>query len=243
MKWRCLLVDDEPPALHVLRSYIISMPMLEIAGECHHAMDAFQFLQQHEVDLIFLDIQMPQLLGTDFIRALPHPPKVIFTTAHREHALEGFDLNAVDYLLKPISFERFLKATHKALHVDQRSVGIRPDSIQVANERFLYFRADRKMVKVMMKDIAYIESLKDYVKIQGGSQSVITKQTITAVQEMLPANDFIRIHRSFIVALNKINSYSPHVVFIGKDELPIGPLYRDEVISRLAKSNGERLTH
>ncbi len=237
MKWRCLLVDDEPPALNVLRTYIASMPMLEIAGECHHAMEAFQFLQQHEVDMIFLDIQMPQLLGTDFIRALPHPPKVIFTTAHREHALEGFDLNAVDYLLKPISFERFLKATHKALHADQKLTIAKSDSSYVENERFLYFRADRKMVKVMTNEVRYVESLKDYVKIYSNSNPLVTKQTITAVEEMLPSEDFIRIHRSFIVALNKINSYSPHAVFIGKDEIPIGPLYREEVMKRLSKKS------
>jgi DNA-binding LytR/AlgR family response regulator len=238
MKLKCLLVDDEPPALDVLRTYIASTPALEVVGECHHAMEAFDFLQHHEVDLIFLDIQMPQLQGTAFVRTLPNPPKVIFTTAHREYALEGFDLNAVDYLLKPIPFDRFLKAVHKALHTEQKPFTIKPDTSTVENERFLYFRADRKMVKVMMKEIRYIESLKDYVKVFDQTAPIITKQTITAVEEMLPADDFIRVHRSFIVALDKITSFSPHAVFIGKEEIPIGPLYRDKVVKRL--SNGFR---
>lgn len=232
MKLRCLLVDDEPPALNVLRTYIASTPMLELAGECHHAIEAFDFLQHHEVDMIFLDIQMPQLLGTDFVKALPNPPKIIFTTAYRDYALEGFDLNAVDYLLKPVSFERFLKATHKALHMDQKPPVLKTESSQTGNDRFLYFRADRKMVKVMVNEIRYVESLKDYVKIYAGTQPLITKQTITSLEEMLPADDFVRVHRSFIVALNKINSYTQHAVFIGKDEIPVGPLFREEVAKR-----------
>jgi len=234
MKMKCLLVDDEPPALDVLRNYIEATPSLEITGECHHGMEAFEFMQHHEVDLVFLDIQMPKLLGTDLIKALPHPPKVIFTTAHREYAADGFDLNAVDYLLKPFSLDRFLKAVHKAQQAEHKQAIANTNSVQNENERFLYFRADRKMVKVMVDDIQYVESLKDYVKIITPLQTVITKQTIKAVEEMLPGDDFIRVHRSFIVAVNKINSYTPHAVFIQKEEIPIGPLYRNEVTKSLS---------
>lgn len=234
MKIRCLIVDDEPPALEVLRSHIANTPLLEVAGECHNAMGAFDFLQRQPVDLLFLDIQMPKLLGTDLVKALSDPPKVIFTTAHREYALDGFDLNAVDFLLKPISFDRFLKAVQKAMHTDIRL----PKSDEPAESpRFLYFRADRKMVKVFIDDVTHIEGLKDYVKIYNGSTQLITKQTITAVEEMLPAEEFIRVHRSFIVSLNKITSFSPHAVFIGKEEIPIGPLYRSEVQKRLTTNN------
>jgi DNA-binding LytR/AlgR family response regulator len=227
MKIRCLIVDDEPPALDVLRSHIANTPMLEVAGECHNAMGAFDFLQHQHVDLVFLDIQMPRLLGTDLVKALSDPPRIIFTTAHREYAMDGFDLNAVDFLLKPISFDRFLKAVQKAVHAD-----LRPQKFEEPGTeppRFLYFRADRKMVKVLLDDISYVEGLKDYVKIHTGLQQLITKQTIMAVQDMLPTDEFIRVHRSFIVSINKITSFSQHAVFIGKEELPIGPLYRNEV--------------
>lgn len=235
-KFRCLLVDDEPPALEILRTYIDTTPSLEVVGECHHALAAFEFLRQHPVDLLFLDIQMPRLLGTEFLKTLTNPPRVIFTTAHRDYAVEGFELGAVDYLLKPYSLERFLRAVHKVLDLEQRIAPATPrkETLHSDDDRFLYVRADRKMVKIMVDEILYIESLKDYVKIVT-SRQVITKQTITALEEMLPEQDFVRIHRSFIVALKKIDSYSHHAVFMGKTELPVGPLYRQDIMKRLSK--------
>jgi DNA-binding LytR/AlgR family response regulator len=233
MKMKCLLVDDEPPALDVLRKYIEATPSLEVMGICHQGMDAFEFIQHHTVDLIFLDIQMPKLLGIDLIKALPHPPKVIFTTAHREYAADGFDLNAIDYLLKPYSLDRFLKAIHKAQVGEHKPTETKTESFHLESDPFLYFRANRKMVKVMVSDILYIESLKDYVKIITRTETIITKQTIRAIEEMLPADHFIRIHRSFIVAFGKINSYSSQSVFVQKNEIPLGPLYRNETLKRL----------
>jgi DNA-binding LytR/AlgR family response regulator len=233
-KLRCLLVDDEPPALEILRTYIDATPMLEIAGECHHAMAAFEFIQNNTVDLIFLDINMPKLTGTDFLRALPSPPKVIFTTAHRDYAVDGFELGAVDYLLKPYSLDRFLRAVHRAINPEQKhAAATNKETLTTENERFLYVRADRKMVKIMVEEIRYIESLKDYVRIFLPERQVITKQTITALEEMLPEHDFTRIHRSFIVAVDKIDSYNLNAVFIGKTELPVGPLYKHELAKRL----------
>lgn len=231
MKLRCLIVDDEPPALDVLRSHIANTPMLEVAGECHNAMGAFDFLQRQQVDLLFLDIQMPKLSGTELLKALTAPPKVIFTTAHREYAMDGFDLNAVDFLLKPISFDRFLKAVQKAVQTEVRPT--KTDESAVESPRFLYFRADRKMVKVFINDITHIESLKDYVKIYCGNTPLITKQTIMAVEEMLPAEEFMRVHRSFIVAINKVTSFTQHSVFVGREEIPVGPLYRGHSFERL----------
>ncbi len=233
-KFSCLLVDDEPPALEILNHYISETPLLEVVKECHHAMAAFEFLQQHHVDLIFLDVQMPRLLGTELLRSLPHAPKVIFTTAYRDYAVEGFELGAIDYLLKPYSFDRFLRAVHKVLDLEQR---IPPPAAIATNssERFLYVRADRKMVKVMVDDIRYIESLKDYVRIFVRDQQIITKQTITALEEMLPENEFMRIHRSFIVALKKVDSYDHHSLFVSKTELPVGPLYKQEIMKRLSR--------
>jgi DNA-binding LytR/AlgR family response regulator len=232
-KLRCLLVDDEPPALDILRTYIDATPMLEIAGECHHAMAAFEFIQNNSVDLIFLDINMPKLTGIDFLRALPSPPKVIFTTAHRDYAVDGFELGAVDYLLKPYSLDRFLRAVHRAINPEQKHAATNKETLTTETERFLYVRADRKMVKIMVDDIRYIESLKDYVRIFLPDRQVITKQTITALEEMLPEHDFTRIHRSYIVAVNKIDSYNLNAVFIGKTELPVGPLYKHELAKRL----------
>lgn len=233
-KFRCLLVDDEPPALEVLRHYIEATPMLEIIHECNHAIGAFEYLRMNPVDLIFLDVQMPKLLGTELLKSLNHPPKVIFTTAFRDYAVEGFELGAIDYLLKPYSFDRFLKAVHKVLELEQKTTGVKEQPV-VSTERFLYVKADRKMVKVMIDDILYVESLKDYVRIFTGERQIITKQTITALEDMLPDDDFVRIHRSFIVSIRKIDSYNQHAVFVKKSELPIGPLYKLDIMKRLSK--------
>ncbi|HWA36205.1 MAG TPA: LytTR family DNA-binding domain-containing protein [Cyclobacteriaceae bacterium] len=229
-KIRCLIVDDEPLAIEVLRQYIVSTPQFEIAGECLNALAAFEFLQKENVDVMFLDIQMPRLLGTDLIKSLPNPPRVIFTTAHRDFALDGFELGALDYLLKPITFERFLKSVYKLTHGTTSSA---PERNEFPTERFLYFRSDRKMIKVTLNDILYIESLKDYVKIVTTRGQVITKQSISSVEAMLPDKEFVRIHRSFIIALNKVDSFTATDVMIGKVDLPVGPLYRHETTRRI----------
>lgn len=226
---RCLLVDDEPPALEILRTYINTLPGLEIVGECHHAIAAFEFLQNHETDIIFLDIKMPQLLGTDLLKAIPQPPKIIFTTAHRDYAIEGFELGAVDYLLKPYSLDRFLKAVHRALGRESSKT----ESHLPSNDRFLYIRADRKMVKVIVEEILYIESMKDYIRIFLCNGQIITKQTITAIEAMLPQEEFMRVHRSFIVSQKRISAYNQNSIFIGKVELPVGPLYKQNLMKRL----------
>jgi len=240
-KITCLAVDDEPLALSILEKYIRSVANLELVGSCQNAVQALQLLQQHKVDLIFLDIQMPQIMGTDFIRTLKKSPKVIFTTAFRKYAIEGFELDAVDYLLKPISFERFLKAVNKVLQTNLDA----PDSIYHMNESVsqsapahLYFRVDRKMVKVFLHDILYIEGFSDYVKIITSSKTLITKQLISALEETLPKDIFIRIHRSFIISINKINSYNADIIVIGNAELPICRLFKQNVMKKLQmKSN------
>ncbi|RNI29165.1 LytR/AlgR family response regulator transcription factor [Rufibacter latericius] len=230
MKIKCLLVDDEPPAQAVLQSHIASLPMLQLVGQCHNAIAALEELQRQPIDLMFLDIKMPQLLGTHFLRTLRHPPKVIFTTAYPEYALEAFDLDVVDYLLKPISFERFLRAIQKIQQPElSGATTSAPHTQHASSERFLYFRVDRKMVKVMVSDILYIESLKDYVRIVTTSKQIVPKQTISSLEEMLPEESFARIHRSYIVALDKVDSFSPcHVEVMGK-ELPVGRNYRQEM--------------
>jgi len=175
MKLKCLLVDDEPEALEVLASYIEMTDHLELIAKCENAMQALQVLHQQKPDLMFLDIKMPKLLGTDFLRSLQNPPPVIFTTAYREYALDGFELNVVDYLLKPISFDRFLKAVNKVSKTEITN-NTPVQTIPATGEKtFLYFRHDRKMVKVMTNDILYIESVKDYIKIVTRSTKPLNK--------------------------------------------------------------------
>ena len=232
MKLRCLLVDDEPPALQILASYVGSLDNLELTGKCFNAFEAMQVLQRTPVDIIFLDIHMPRLLGTEFIRTLRNPPKVIFTTAHKDYALEGFELDAVDYLLKPFSLERFIRAINKI--VDGGLANEEENVMPAAGEAFLYFRVDRKMVKVGLEEIMYIESLKDYIRIvRTGQTPLLVKQSISHAEEMLPGNLFVRIHRSFIVSLKKVTAYTQHDVEIGGVEIPIGKLYKER-IGRLA---------
>lgn len=230
MRLRCLLVDDEPPAIEVIKTFAAAVPALDVVGTCRHAVEAFHFLQSQEVDLMFLDIQMPQLTGLELIKTLKQPPKVIFTTAHRDHALEAFEINALDYLLKPISFERFLKAIQKAVDLD---VKLAEPPTEDATEEFLFFKSDRKMMKVLLNQILFVESLKDYVKIITRDKQLITKLTITSLEAMLPPSKFIRVHRSFIVAQQAVDSFSNNSLFIGKHEIPLGPLYRLDTINKL----------
>lgn len=225
----CLAVDDEPPALEVLKKFIASVHTLELAAACTDAIEAINFLQSKPVDLIFLDIQMPELLGTDFIRALKNPPKVIFTTAFRKYAIEGFELDAVDYLLKPISFDRFLRAVSKVMQTPLSETRIEDETQNKKSNGYINFRSDRKMIKVALDDILFIESIKDYIKVITATGTIITKQSISSVEEMLPKEMFIRIHRSYIVSLNRIDSYNHELVWVAKKELPISRMYRHEV--------------
>lgn len=243
MTIRCLLVDDEPPALEVLQSYIDMIDGLEVVGKCANAIQAFSRLQETPaagvpVDLMFLDIKMPKLLGTDFLRSLRQPPKVIFTTAYRDYAVDGYELDVVDYLLKPISFERFLRAVSKVMKTEAvasvssplPALPLEKPNTVTPNNAFLYFRADRKMVKVFTHEIVYVESLKDYVKIVTTTgKPLVVKQSITSVEAMLPEADFVRIHRSFIVALAKVKAYTPTHIDVDGQELPIGRLYQKDV--------------
>ncbi|HEY0896798.1 MAG TPA: LytTR family DNA-binding domain-containing protein [Sphingobacteriaceae bacterium] len=227
-KVKCLIVDDEPPAIDLLKTYITSVSELDLAGSCANAVEALSFLKNKPVELLFLDVQMPQLLGTDFVRTLKNPPKIIFTTAYREFALEGFELDAVDYLLKPISFERFLKAVNKVLQTNLEGPAAAAEQ-SVKPDAYIYFRTDRKMVKVFLDDILYVESLKDYIKVITNSRQIITKQAISVLEDMLPPDQFLRIHRSYLIAVKKIESFTADDIQIGSKELPIGRMYHHEV--------------
>ena len=222
-KWQCLIVDDEPPAINILKNYIEALDYLEIIGTCNNALRAIEILNSRKVDLMFLDINMPKLLGTQLLKSIQHPPEVIFTTAHKDYAIEAFELDAIDYLLKPVSFERFMKAVNKFCQINT----IKSDTYS-ASPGFLYFRADRRMVKVFLKDITYIESYKDYVVIhRQNDENLKVKYAISSVENMLPQNLFLRIHRSFIVSVKKVTAFTNNDVEIGKRELPIGKSYAD----------------
>ena len=228
-KIKCLVIDDELPAREILKKHINGVQALELSGTCSNAVEAISFLKDTKVDLLFLDIQMPHLLGTNFLRTLKNPPKVIFTTAYRKYAVEGFELDAVDFLLKPISFERFLKGVNKILQMNllaNSEMTVSTENHTDSVPPFLYFRANRKMVKVQFCDILYIEGLSDYIKIITVNKTIVTKHVLASLEEMLPSNEFIRIHKSFIIAINKIESFNADSVEIGKKEIPVGRLFK-----------------
>lgn len=237
MRCTCIIVDDEPPAIKILKKYVESVNQLEVVGTCNNAFQAIEILNSEKIDLMFLDINMPKLMGTELIKTLKYPPKVIFTTAHKDYAIEAFDLDAVDYLLKPVSFERFLKAVNKFCHISN----VQTD-LSDKGSGFLYFRSDRKMIKVLIEDILYIESLKDYIVIHRKDNSDLrVKQTLSSVENMLPQNLFLRIHRSFIVSIDKVTAYTKNDVEIGKIELPFGRNY-SEILKKLAPNNNNFLS-
>ncbi len=243
-----MIVDDEPLALDVLETFISRLDNLELVCRCHNAVEAYNCLQSEQIDLMFLDIQMPKLTGIDFLKSLAHPPKVIFTTAYRDYAVEGFELNVVDYLLKPIAFERFLKAVSRVTSPEQPAAAI-PAAVptetapvvsvagQDYKEAFIYLKSDKKLVKVMLSDILYIESLKDYIRVKTEAKEIISYQKISFLEEKLPAGKFLRIHRSYIVALDKIQAFSASAVDIGKSEIPIGRFYKNDVLQVLNQNN------
>jgi len=238
MKIRCLLIDDEPPALEVLESHISCINCLEIVGQCKNAIEAIDILHRNQVDIIFLDIKMPKMLGTDFLKNLSHPPKVIFVTAYRDYAVEGYELNAVDYLLKPVSFERFVKAITKVkLMMGQETTSMVTDH-KSNNEPFVYMKADKIMNKVYINDIVYIESWKDFIKIYlSGGKNLLVKQSLSSMENMLSKHKFLRIHRSYIVSINKISGYKNLSLQINSTEVPIGRLYKQAVMDKLQAVN------
>lgn len=233
-----LIVDDEPLAIDVLETYIEQVSDLNIVAKCTNALEANEVLRKEDIDLLFLDIQMPQITGIDFLKSLSNPPMVIFTTAYSNYALEGFDLNALDYLLKPISQDRFMKAVNKALEqydlTHQSSGSSNSEAFESSGEDFFFVKADKKLVKVKYDDILYIEGLKDYVIIRMREGRVITLQTMKSLEEKLPSGQFKRIHRSYIVSLDKINAVVGNMVEVTEKgqtkTLPVGKNYRDELL-------------
>jgi DNA-binding LytR/AlgR family response regulator len=235
MSLTCIIVDDEPLAIEIVEAYLGKIEQIKLLGKFRNAIDAFAFLQEQSVDLIFLDIQMPKLSGLDFIRTLKNPPKVIFTTAYRDYAIEGFELEVVDYLLKPIPFDRFLKAVAKVLHQPTPALPAAA-RIEPAGDDYVYFKVDKKMVKTRMAEVLYIESVKDYVKVRTADKEIVTQQKISYLEESLPRPQFLRVHRSFIINVEKIDAYSATDAEIGKFSVPIGRNYKNDVMKALGKN-------
>lgn len=228
MNITCLIVDDEPLARNLLKEYVNKVPYLDLKGTCSNAIEAMELMRRHPVDLLLLDIQMPDITGTTFVKTLQRKPLVILTTAYSDYALESYDLDVVDYLLKPITFERFLRAIDK---VGQRVTSVtavaavKPTQGE-AESSFIFVKDGTKLVKVRWEDILYIEGLKDYVTIHTREKKIVTLQRLKTLETQLPANKFIRIHNSYIVALGAIDVIHKNDVQVGKTLLPISDTYR-----------------
>ncbi len=223
-----IIVDDEPLAQEVLETFISKFPNLNLIAKCNNAVEAFETLNANDIDLMFLDIQMPQITGVEFLKTLPNPPKVIFTTAYTEYAVDGFELNAIDYLLKPISFERFAKAVNKAVEKNTTSNENNPTLGEKTN--FIFVKSDKKLIKVRFSEIFYIEGLKDYVILHTPNGRIVTLQTMKSLEDRLPSDIFMRIHRSFIVNINKVDILEGNTVYIQKKSIPIGKNYKDALL-------------
>ena len=242
---KVIIVDDEPLAQDVLETYVEKFPELNLVQKWNNTLEKNEVLQNQDIDLMFLDIQMPQLTGIDFLKTLTRPPLVIFTTAYPNYALEGFELNALDYLLKPISLERFIKAVNKAVEqikLQRNEPGSASSNAAEGGDHpdYIFVKADKKLVKVNYHDIIYIEGLKDYVIIRMENQRVITLQTMKSLEDKLPAPRFKRIHRSYIINIDKINAIVGNMVEVMEKNqakhLPIGKNYRDELNDMIEKN-------
>lgn len=230
MRINCIIIEDEPLAIDVIEDFVRQVPFLHLVAVCKDALAALRVLKEAPVDLIFLDIHLPKLKGLDFLQALKNPPRVIITTAYHEYALKSYDYHVLDYLLKPIEFGRFVAAVHKAL--DWQNAGSRREPA-AGEKACLYFTVQKKKARVALDEILYIESLRENVRIVTEQKTIVTKYAIGDLENELPAGDFLRIHRSFIVAKNKIDFIDAHDVEIRGREIPIGRSYREFVFSTM----------
>ena len=230
----CLILEDEPLAVNILKEYILNIPGLELKSVCTNALEAFEILRKEKIDILFVDIQLPKISGLDFIKTLKGNYHVIFTTAHHEFALEGFNLDALDYLLKPIEFSRFLQSVNKVFVRHQNY----QDSLEnkLPERKFHYFTVDKKQMKVFSDEILYIESLKDYVKIHMGNKHIVTKFQIGEVDTLLKNESFLRTHKSFIINTDKITALSAAFVELGNIKIPIGRTFKDQLALFFGKS-------
>ncbi|WP_299433481.1 LytTR family DNA-binding domain-containing protein [uncultured Aquimarina sp.] len=237
MNLKCLIVDDEPIAQNIVRGFVEDTPFLEVFGICDNAMEALKVLQDHTIDVLFLDIEMPKITGLSFLKTLPNPPATIITTAYREFALEGYELNVIDYLLKPFSFERFLKAVNK-VHTDKNTDDA---ELKTAPKTYEYFKVDRKNIRVDYDEILYIEGLSNYVRIHLENKHLVVYHKLVDLEKLLPENQFIRIHKSYILAIDKIKAYGNDYVEVLDKQLSIGNTYKNRFFSLLVERDNHKI--
>jgi len=239
MKIRCQIVDDEPLAINIIKKFLEPLQNAEMVSSCENAMDAFGYISENPVDLLFLDINMPTLNGLDFLKSLKEPPLVIITSAYRDYAVDGFEMNVLDYLVKPISFQRFLKAMDKAnTAMREKHAIVQPQVTSPGGTKsFIFLKVDKKMVKIYLDEILYIESLKDYVRIRTVYEDLITHQNLNGMAKILPSDSFIRIHKSYTISVDKVKSIEGNCVEIASKLIPIGRNYRKEVKEHIFKTN------
>jgi len=232
MKYKCLIIDDEQPARNLIKSYVKNIDKLELIAECENAIDAANIITEQNIDLIFLDIQMPGLTGIEFIKTMKNPPAIILITAYENYAVEGFNLDVTDYLLKPVEFPRFLKAVTKAIDSINSSKNINSADQSENNKEndFIFVKTNKELIKVAVKEILYVESLREYVQIVTNKQKLITYQSIYKFYEVLPQNIFFRCHRSFIVNVSVIDKVIGNLIFIGKHRVPISRGQRESFL-------------
>ena len=229
----CIIIDDEPLARKGLKEYIADVDFLQLAGEFDSPLKATDLLNRTEAPLLFLDIEMPRISGLDFFKSLIHPPPVIFVTAYPEFALEGFEVNALDYLVKPVSFDRFLKAVYKAREYH----AVRDTNIQAAaSSNYFFVKTDNKVVKIAFEEVLFVEALQNYVVIHTTEKKIITYLTFKSVEEYLPAEQFLKIHKSYIIAISKIDSIEGNTIRIGEHHIPVSRTLKEEVMNKLLKN-------
>lgn len=230
-KTTCLIIDDEPLAVSLIRTHLNKLGSFEIAGECKNALKAIEFLKNEKIDLMFLDINMPEINGLDFLKSIPNPPYTIITTAFREYAIEGYDLDVVDFLLKPISFERFLKAINRYCNRTRSSMSASNGS-GVYEKKYLYIQDGKSIFKLLYEDVSYFEGYGEYVKVITTNKTYMVRDTLIEFERKLSEDDFMRIHKSYIVNIRKVTGFSAIHVLLKNTELPIGRIYREKVMKR-----------
>ena len=237
MKIRCLLVDDEPLALDALESLMQKIPDLEITGKCQNAVEALQVIHNKEIDLLLLDIQMPEITGIEMLKSLAHPPKVIFTTAYRDYAVEAFELDVIDYLVKPISLERLIRSINRYHDRISRKPDPQTSDAETSGNTITIY-SDKKNYRVITSSILYVEGLKDYAMVFTDNGRLITRQTLKKLEDILPDKDFIRVHRSFIVPIHRLDSWTTYSVCIKDKEIPVGRTYRKTIMDLFENLQG-----
>lgn len=233
MKTKCIIVDDEPLAINVVKNHLKSFKDIEIIAECNNALDAGNVLRNNKIDLIFLDIEMPQISGFEFLKTLINTPKIIIVTAYRNYALKGYEYDIVDYLLKPVSFDRFYKAVTKFFKQNKNTEIQVFDEDDTGGKPFVYFNEDKTIHKVYLSDILYLESFREYIKVHTSEKEIMTKLPISKIEDKLRDRGFIRIHKSYVISVNKVNSFNSRIINISESELPIGRTYKDAVMKVL----------